>query len=122
MVILFTMVFLHIFADYNLQGCLSNMKQKDWWTSKGLDGMYKYDYIVCLLTHAFMWAFVVFMPLLFLMQKPVSHTEFCIVFLLNILAHAYIDHLKANKKCINLITDQAAHLLQIFITYMLLYL
>jgi hypothetical protein len=45
---------------------------------------------------------------------------FFIVLVINTILHAFIDDLKCNKKKINLITDQALHIIQIALTFGLL--
>ena len=52
--ILLSMIFLHIVDDFKLQqGILSNMKQKNWWTSqKEYNDAYRYDYIPALILHS----------------------------------------------------------------------
>ena len=39
------MIFLHIIADYNLQGWLATAKTKDFWEQNAPEKMYKKDYI-----------------------------------------------------------------------------
>ena len=58
-VILIVMFFCHIVDDYYLQGCLANMKQKSWWQIHTSNKLYKYDYIMALLEHAFSWSFMI---------------------------------------------------------------
>ena len=43
------------------------------------------------------------------------------VFIGNTIIHAVVDNLKANKLKINLVVDQSIHILQIIITYIILY-
>lgn len=45
---------------------------------------------------------------------------FLVLFILNVIIHGLIDDIKANKGKINLVQDQTIHLIQIFITYLLL--
>lgn len=42
--------------------------------------------------------------------------KFVFIFMINAILHGTVDDLKANKKKINLITDQSIHLLQIAVT------
>ena len=115
--ILFVMIFAHIVDDYYLQGILASLKQKTWWENqKSYKPMYKYDYIVALIMHAFSWSFMISLPILYL-----GFTK-SIVFLiiLNTIIHGIVDDLKANKGKINLIVDQSIHIIQIVITWILL--
>lgn len=113
--IFFLMIFLHIIDDYKLQGILANFKQKQWWKENAPEKLYEYDYIWALLIHSFSWSFMIMLPIAYVMNFNIS-TLFSIVFVANILLHAFIDNLKANKKEINLITDQYLHIMQIIIT------
>ena len=112
--ILFVMIFAHIVDDYYLQGILASLKQKSWWENqKSYKPMYKYDYIVALIMHAFSWSFMVSLPILYLgFTKWIS-----IVIILNTIIHGIVDNLKANKGKINLIVDQSIHIIQIVITW-----
>ena len=116
--ILLLMIFLHIVDDFHLQGCLANLKQKKWWKNNYPNPMYKDDYIIGLFVHSFGWAFLIMLPL-----AIITHIGalFIIMFAWNVIVHAIIDDMKANKESINLATDQLVHLLQIVLTWVLLY-
>jgi hypothetical protein len=112
--ILFAMLFCHIVDDYYLQGILANMKQKSWWRKQeSYNELYKYDYIVALIMHAFSWAFMIMLPLVLV---GVNQYVIVISISINMLIHSFIDDLKANKKKINLISDQTLHILQSLLT------
>lgn len=105
-------VVLHLIADYTLQGCLADLKQKSWWLGKvyGMEwSKYKHDWCIALLCHALMWSILTFMPVM-LIASPLV---FSILIVVNTAIHAYVDNLKANKLKINLWVDQIAHLIQI---------
>lgn len=114
--ILFVMIFAHIVDDYYLQGILASLKQKTWWENqKGYKPMYKYDYIVALIMHAFSWSFMISLPILYL-----GFTKWiAVAIILNTIIHGIVDDLKANKGKINLIVDQSIHIVQIIITWIL---
>lgn len=112
--ILFAMIFLHIVDDYYLQGILAKMKQKSQWEENAPQEQYKHDYKVALIMHAFSWAFMIMLPYIFI---GINECVACIVVLVNATIHAIIDDLKANKKKINLVQDQTAHILQVFVTW-----
>ena len=68
--ILLWMIFCHVVADYNLQGFLATMKQKDYWQEesikKGIDfnnSIYKHDYKVALFMHSFAWSFMIMLQI-----------------------------------------------------------
>lgn len=113
---LLTMIFLHIVNDFNMQGWLANAKQKQWWTDNAPQHLYKFDYIYALFVHSFSWTFMVMLPILYILNWATT-VIFYLWFIVNIILHAVIDDLKANKRKINLIADQSMHLGQILITY-----
>jgi len=128
--ILFIMMFLHIYVDFNLQigSSLNNLKQKDWWRHNCNKSQYKYDYIMAMLLHSFSWTFgIMFAPVLYLKIKTgySNSTIFIncfiiLLFVINAVAHYIIDNLKANDHVINLWVDQIGHIIQILITWFIL--
>lgn len=118
LLILVTMIFCHIIADYNLQGWLASAKQKSWWKENASDHMYRNDYKAALFMHSFQWAFMIQLPaaLYGLYAKELHWIQF-IWFILNIWDHYLIDDLKANRKSINLVKDQIYHMLQIGVAW-----
>lgn len=119
--ILLAMIFLHIVDDYYLQGILASMKQKAWWEKNAPDPLYKYDYIVALMEHAFSWTFMIMLPVgIYTIFYDKSIVLIVIMFLINWIIHSIVDHLKANVKVINLVTDQIIHILQIIVTWVCL--
>ena len=118
---LFIMLFLHVVADYNLQGILAQLKQQDWWKTNAPARLYKNDYIVALICHSFSWSFLVMLPWLvyaMINGNNIYYWHLFILYILNTLIHARVDDLKANKHYINLIEDQLLHLGQIIISYL----
>jgi hypothetical protein len=120
--ILLSMIFLHIVDDYKLQqGLLVNLKQKSFWKEYiEKDSKYKFDYIVALIMHSFSWSFMIMLPIAFVFNFQIS-LLFVIAFVLNLIIHAIVDNLKANKFKINLIVDQSIHIIQIVITFLILF-
>lgn len=116
---LLLMIFLHIVDDYYLQGWLASAKQKKWWKENAPQELYKHDYIVALLIHAFSWTFMIMLPVVIL-NKFIIDSVFIYMFIINCIWHAFIDNLKANELKINLIQDQATHLIQIVLTWFIL--
>ena len=113
--IIMVMIFLHIVADYNLQGWLASAKQKSYWKEHAPNELYKNDYIMALFMHSFQWTFMIMLPILFLLNFEIG-ADFILWFVFNVGLHMYVDHLKANMKIINLVEDQLLHILQIVIT------
>ena len=115
--ILLSMIFLHIIDDYKLQGILASMKQKTWWEEqKGYKALYKHDYIPALIEHSFSWAFMIMLPIAISLNFNIGW--WAIAYVVNMIIHAIVDTLKANALKINLVTDQAIHIAQIIITWM----
>lgn len=115
--VLTAMLFMHVFDDYVLQApCLCNLKQRDFWKKNAPDRIYKYDYIVALIMHALSWSFMIMLPCAFALSFNVG-MGFIALLLLNTTIHAFIDHLKANMKLINLWVDQSCHIVQIIGTF-----
>lgn len=112
------MIFMHIVDDYYLQGWLASAKQKSWWEKNAPEELYEYDYIWALIMHSFSWTFMIMLPIMYILRFKLN-LSFFLVFILNIIAHARTDDLKANKKQINLIADQIIHIVQIIATWMI---
>ena len=124
LMILAVMLWLHIVDDYYLQGILAKLKQKQWWQENTSNKLYKDDYKIALIEHAFSWAFVIMIPVAacILMKYINAHPITYIIMLIsNTLIHAYIDNEKANKHTINLILDQSVHFYQIIITWLVFF-
>lgn len=115
--VLLSMIFLHIVDDFVMQQTLAKMKQKAWWRKQEeYSDMYKYDWLVALLAHAFEWTFMIMLPIALNYGAPLD-LGFYLVFGGNLIVHAITDHCKANRKTIPLVVDQAIHLGQIIATY-----
>lgn len=118
-VLLLCMIFCHIVDDYYFQGLLANLKQKSFWKMNAPDKMYKYDYIMALIMHSLSWSFMIMLPLLVHFNFDAPNLFFAL-YAANTVVHAIVDDLKANKRQINLITDQSIHIAQILATLLLL--
>ena len=117
--VLLLMIFLHIVDDYKLQaGVLNNLKQKKFWEENAPDKLYKHDYIWALIMHSFSWSFMIMLPFAYILNFNLN-IPFIIIFVLNLITHAIIDDLKANRHAINLIQDQIFHVIQIILTWWL---
>lgn len=111
---------MHIVDDYYLQGILSSLKQKKWWRDNCPDDLYKNDYRIALLEHAYSWSFVISIPVfIYLLYFNKLGAWFYVLFILNVIVHHLVDDLKANKRTINLVQDQLIHLSQIIFTWLI---
>ena len=113
--LLVAMMFCHIVDDYYLQGWLASAKQKSWWEKNAPDKLYKHDYIVALICHAFSWTVMITLPLIIYTQGNLGWVWLTVP--VNWTIHALVDNWKANIKKINLIVDQSIHLGQILLTW-----
>lgn len=104
---------IHFIADFNLQGMLGNLKQKEWWKNNYPQRLYVGDYITSGIIHAVYWSTLTFIPFCY---SP----NFMVVVYANAAVHYIIDHLKANKLCISLTLDQTLHIEQIVVTLAIL--
>ena len=123
--ILLTMIFMHIIADYNMQGWLASAKQKEWWEKNAPDKFYENDYVIALFMHSFSWTFMVMsIPSVYkMLNTPLDRIDLVplfilIIFAINLIVHMVTDNSKANLKEINLVQDQLIHLLQILTTWL----
>lgn len=118
--ILLTMLFCHVIDDFYLQGILASMKQKMWWRKQEqYKEKYKYDYIPSLIIHAFSWVFMIMLPVAIYLKFNLGWLY--LAYPVNLIIHAVVDDLKANKLKINLVVDQSIHICQILITWALFY-
>lgn len=115
---LFLMFFAHIVDDYYLQGILATLKQKVWWQRSAPQKMYRHDYLAALIAHAFSWSFMIMLPIALAYGFHGLPRAYGSWLFLNMVIHAVVDHQKANRGKINLITDQALHLIQILVTFL----
>lgn len=113
--IFFLMVFCHIVDDYYLQGWLASAKQKEWWEKNAPQKLYEKDYIWALSMHSFSWAFMVMLPTAIMLRFNIGFL-WITFFVFNVILHAFVDDAKANRKIINLWTDQLIHIFQIALT------
>ena len=116
-ILLLSMIFLHIVDDYYLQGILAQMKQKQWWIDNAPKELYKHDYIMALIEHAFSWTFMIHIPLFWVYHSSMNIYLFAILFVSNWIIHAVVDNAKANKLIINLCQDQIIHIIQIIVLW-----
>lgn len=111
----FILVLLHIINDFNLQGIMADLKQKDSWHD--MPAKYDNDYKMALFEHAFSWTCFIMSP--WIICQSISLLWLCL-FVVNLVIHCIVDDLKANKLIINLVEDQCIHLLQLLATLAIL--
>ena len=112
LLVLIAMIFCHIVDDYYLRGWLASAKQNF------SDKKYKYDYLIALLMHSFSWSFMVMLvPTVYILLNGGTYNFGLLIF--NVGVHMFVDNEKANEKSINLVQDQAIHMFQIIITWIM---
>lgn len=113
---LFIVLFLvHCLDDFFVQPvCLSKLKQRKFWLK--YPDVYRHDYVMALLIHAFEWSAALSVALLLF---GASETFAAVAFVVNGVVHAVVDNAKANKLSINLIVDQSIHIVQLVATTIL---
>ena len=90
------MIFMHVFADFCLQGILANLKQRSWWEQNCPDEMYKDDYMIALVLHSFSWSFCIQLPILIYTWGNINWV-YAVMLLVNTFIHELVDNLKANE-------------------------
>ena len=116
--ILICMIFCHIVDDYYLQGWLASAKQRQWWKDNAPEKLYEHDYKMALFMHSFSWAFMsMIIPTIYSLITKSENWYIFLLFVVNLVVHAIVDDLKANKRKINLIQDQCIHMIQILCTW-----
>lgn len=121
-ILILCMLFCHIVDDYYLQGWLAQAKQKKWWEKNAPNPLYKNDYIMALLEHAFSWTFMIHVPIIIysiILSRLSNIYLFIVIFAINWLVHMITDNAKANLMKINLIQDQIIHVVQILFTWLI---
>lgn len=120
--LLIGMLFCHIVDDYYLQGFLASAKQKSWWEKNNPNPLYKNDYIIALIEHAFSWTTMINIPIaiyVYFMRIQINPIVFVTLFIINWVIHIIVDNEKANLLNINLIHDQLIHITQIILTWLI---
>lgn len=122
-ILILCMLFCHIVDDYYLQGWLASAKQKTYWEKNAPNNpLYKNDYIMALLEHAFSWTFMIHVPIIIysiILGRLPNVYLFIVIFAINWLVHMITDNAKANLMKINLIQDQCIHIAQVFATWLI---
>lgn len=119
--VLCAMFFCHVFDDYFLQSSfLANGKQRKWWEENAPDEKYSLDYIMCLIMHSMSWSFSILFPTAVYFNFNVG-TNYLLAFFINMAIHYIVDDLKANYGKLNLIQDQFIHIIQIAITFVIIF-
>lgn len=122
MLILIMMFFMHYIGDFIVQtSFVATSKQKSFWDKYVEENkMYISDYKPILFLHSFSWTVCILLPIVLYTLNTLSISAILISLVVNTIIHTYVDNLKANKLKINLIIDQAIHIIQITLTWYIL--
>lgn len=123
---------LHVIADFNLQGILADLKQKEWWKNNYPDKKYDCDWMEALIIHSLFWSIFTFIPTYIILIAGQMNGMFDNIncdaasliitsVVINGFIHGIVDHLKANVRVISLKTDQTIHIWQIILTISLMF-
>ncbi len=117
--LILSMLCLHVIADFHLQGCLAEMKQKDKWKKYiEQNEFYDGDWKAAMLMHSIEWSTLIMTPMIVWRCLTSGNAGLAFgVFIVNVGLHYLIDHMKCNWKIINLRQDQIYHLLQVGLTF-----
>lgn len=119
LIVFMFMLFMHGIADFNLQGCLADLKQKSWWKNFFIlddNKLYRtrFDYMAALAIHSFTWSVCIMIPLVVCFE--LTPGMFVWLTFINTVVHAIVDNAKCNKYNLNLIEDQLVHVIQMLVT------
>jgi hypothetical protein len=92
--------------------------RRDWWTCNPDGTRNRYDYIIALAIHSLFWSFTILFPIAYRLGFEFSwFYSFAIIG--NAIIHGIVDNHRINVKKINLVLQEAAHIWQILLTYLL---
>lgn len=128
LLLFFGMFVMHYLGDWVLQtDVIAKYKQKDSWEDLiAKDRMYENDYSCVMELHCLFWSICIHVPIViyeyittgFIYEDFPSFFEIFLLasIIINMIIHYVVDELKANRKLINLRTDQSLHYIQIAAT------
>jgi hypothetical protein len=127
-VLLISMLFCHILADFNMQGMLKYFKQESYWKKLFINKRYpnldkENDYVVALLIHSIMWTFMMNLPIILMYyagKLEINTVFFVFELIVNFIIHTIVNDKKANNFELTFTEDQTIHFLQIFITWVII--
>lgn len=123
--ILVMMFFIHFVFDYYIQSRSNvNIKSINWWLKRHPRNITKAK-MCCycgLMMHSFTWSYAVLLPFLYYTWSNNLNNAVLYYFMFtNALVHCVIDDMKTNSRCINSITDQFLHSIQIVTLWLVCY-
>lgn len=110
--ILMVMIFIHFLYETVSTNYLYKFKDMSSWNNKK---MYKNDYICFIITDAYLWSFIILLPIIINIDYQITWAS-VMGLILNGILRSLIEELRINKKLINNITSQLCYIFQIVIT------
>ena len=117
--IFFVMLLLHVVAEFVLQPvALLRLKQKTYWEQPENPNGGKDASAIAIAINAILWSVMIMLPLMY--YSTDGDLILLLVFLVNMLAHAYIDEYATNRHKLTFVTAQSLYLLQLIITFLVM--
>ena len=115
--IFFVMLLLHVVAEFVLQPvALLRLKQKTYWEQPEHPNGGKDASAMAIALYAILWSVMIMLPLMYYSTE--GDLILLLVFLFNMLAHAYIDEYATNRHKLSFVMSQSLYLLQLTITFL----
>lgn len=115
--IFFVMLLLHVVAEFVLQPvALLRIKQKTYWEQPEHPNGGKDASAMAIAINAILWSVMIMLPLMYYSTE--GDLILLLVFLVNMLVHAYIDEYTTNRHKLTFVTAQSLYLLQLIITFL----
>ena len=111
------MLLLHVVAEFVLQPvALLRLKQKTYWEQPEHPNGGKDASAMAIALYAILWSVMIMLPLMYYSTE--GDLILLLVFLFNMLAHAYIDEYATNRHKLSFVMSQSLYLLQLTITFL----
>lgn len=115
--IFFVMLLLHVVTEFVLQPvALLRIKQKTYWEQPERPNGGKDTSAMAIAINAILWSVMIMLPLMYYSTE--GDLILLLVFLVNMLVHAYIDEYTTNRHKLTFVTAQSLYLLQLIITFL----
>ena len=112
------MLLLHVLAEFVLQPvALLRLKQKTYWEQPEHPNGGKDASAMAIAIYAILWSVMIMLPLMYYSTE--GDLILLLVFLVNMLVHAYIDEYATNRRKLTFVTAQSLYLLQLTITFLI---
>ena len=112
------MLLLHVVTEFVLHPvALLRIKQKTYWEQPEHPNGGKDASAMAIALNAILWSVMIMLPLMY--YSTDGDLILLLVFLVNLLAHAYIDEYATNRHKLTFVTAQSLYLLQLTITFLI---